>query len=148
MPKIYLDTGQKTERIKYDSIDVSGKFIQVYDDLGNVLYGIRSACSLHLMHWISNKMGAYNQIILNKNNRSEFIADSISREGKRYSDSTVKSAISNLILNELIVSMSEKGKRGSTYFVNPYYFWKTGSQKDRAESIKGFIYKLNEYEGN
>jgi len=140
MPKVYLSTGHKTERVKYDSIDISGKFIQVYDDLYTKLLRIKSPCAIHLLFWMASNMGSYNQIVLNKNARSEFIAVS---HGS-YKDQTVKSAIQILIRHELIVSMNEKGQRDSNYFVNPFHFWRTGSQKDRAESIKGFIYKISE----
>lgn len=142
MPKIYLDTGRTTERIKYDSIDISGKFIQVYDDLYPILLKVKSPCAIHLLFWMSNHMGNYNQIVLNKNIRGEFIADSKGH----YKDSTVKSAITTLLKNHLVVSMSEIGKRESAYLVNPFYFWKTGSQKDRTEAVKGFLYKLEENE--
>lgn len=142
MPKVYLDTGCKTEKFKYDSVDISGKFIQVYDDLYSKLVNISSPCALHLLFWMAEKMGSYNQIVLNKNARAEFISE----VHGRYKDETVKSALKILIRHKLIVSMSEIGKRESTYFVNPFHFWKTGSQKDRTESIKGFLYKIKENE--
>lgn len=140
MPKIYLDRGRRMEKIKYDSIDVSGKFIQVYDDIYKNISDVKSPCAFHLLFWVVHNMGTYNQIVLNKNARSEFIADSKGR----YKDSTVKNAISILVKNKLMVSMSEEGKRESTYFVNPFHFWKNGSQKERAESIKAFLYKIEE----
>jgi len=148
MPKVYLDTGTKKESIKYDSIEISGKFVQVYNDLHETLFQIGSACALHLIFWMANRMGSYNQVSMNKNNRSEFIVDSHTHNGKRYSHETVKSALKLLVKHKLIVSMSEKGKREAVYFVNPFHFWKTGSQKDRTESIKGFLYKLEENETN
>ena len=74
MPKVYLDTGRTTERIKYDSIDISGKFIKVYDDLYPKLLRIKSPCAIRLLLWMANNMGSYNQIVLNKNARGEFIA--------------------------------------------------------------------------
>jgi len=148
MPKVYLDTGTKSESIRYETIEISGKFVQFYDDLGEALYRVGSACAMHLIYWMANNMGKYNQILMNKNRRSDFITACISSGGKRYSDETVKSAMRSLLNNKLVISMNSKGKRESLYFVNPYYFWKTGSQKDRTESIKGFIYKLNENEGN
>jgi len=148
MPKIYFDTGKRSESIRYETIEISGKFVQFYDDLGEALYRVGSTCAMHLIYWMASNMGEYNQILMNKNRRSDFITACISSGGKRYSDETVKSAMRSLLNNRLIISMSDKGKREASYFVNPYYFWKTGSQKDRTESIKGFIYKLNEYEGN
>jgi len=143
MPKVYLDTGRTTERIKYDSINISGKFIQVYDDVYPKLLNL-SPCSIHLLFWMSDKMSDYNQIILNKNSRGEFRAD----VKGRYKDSTIKASIKSLINNGLIINSSEKGKRESLYFVNPFHFWKIGSQKDRTESIKGYLYKLKENETN
>ena len=148
MPKVYLDTGVKKESIRYDSIEISGKFMQVYDDLHETLFQISSACAIHLLFWMAQKMGTYNQVSMNKNNRSDFISDSYTHNGKKYSHDTVKSALRVLTKHKLIVSMSEKGKREALYFVNPFHFWKTGSQKDRTESIKGFLYKLNENETN
>ena len=140
MPRVYMDTGQKTERVKYDSISISGKFIQVYDDLYPELIKIHSPCAIHLLFWMANHMGDYNQIILNKNSRGIFRGET---KGK-YKDETIKSALKLLVKNKLVVSMSELGSRGSNYFVNPFYFWKTGSQKDRTESVKGFLYKVKE----
>ena len=141
MPKVYLDTGHKTERVKYDSIDISGKFVQVYDDLYPKLLNL-SPCAIHLIFWMADNMGDYNQIILNKNSRGDFIADV---RGK-YKDSTVKASVKLLINNRLLVNSSEKGKRESLYFVTPFHFWRTGSQKNRTESIKGYIYKVKENE--
>jgi hypothetical protein len=143
MPKLYLDTGRTTAKIKYDSVEISGKFIQVYDDLYPKLLSL-SPCAIHLLFWMADNMGDYNQIVLNKNARSEFRAD----VSGKYKDSTIKASISLLTTKDLIVNSSEIGKRESLYFVNPFHFWKTGSQKDRAESIKGFLYKLKENETN
>ena len=148
MPKVYLDRGTRTERIRYDSIEISGKFIQVYDDLHETLFEVRSACAIQLILWMAHRMGSYNQINMNKAKRLEFAADSVTNGGKRYSDETVKAAMRELVKNKLILSMSEPGKREATYFVNPYHFWKTGSQKDRTESIKAYIYKLEQNEAN
>jgi len=148
MPKVYLDTGRKSESIRYDTIEISGKFVQVYDDLDKLLYRVKSGCAIHLMFWAAKNMGSYNQIILNKQGRTDFISTCISNGGNRYSDSAVKAAIALLSKNKIMISMSERGKRSSTYFVNPYHFWKTGSQKERTESIKGYIYKLEENERN
>ncbi len=39
-PPYPLDTGRKVERIRYDSVEISGKFVQVYDDLGKIYYRI------------------------------------------------------------------------------------------------------------
>jgi len=148
MPRVYLPTGKRTESVRYDSIEISGKFIQIYDDLNDKLFRIGSSCALHLLFWMSMRMDNYNQVSVNKNRRQEFIADCISGGGKRYSDSTVKSALRSLVSSGLVVSMNEKGRRDAMYFVNPFHFWKTGSQKDRTESIKGFIYKIEENEAN
>ena len=142
MPKVYLDTGHVTERVKYDSVEISGRFIQVYEDLYPKLLKIKSPCAIHLLFWMASHMGIYNQIVLNKNGRGEFI----SQTKGEYKDSTVKSAIITLIKSGLIVSMSDYGKRESNYFVSPFHFWKTGSQKDRTESIKGYLYKIEENE--
>jgi len=142
--KVYLDTGRKTEKVKYDSIDISGKFIQVYDDVFPLLSNIKSPCAIHLLFWMLSNMKQYNQISLNKSHRADFIADT---QGQ-YKDQSVKVAIRKLVENHLIVSMSEKGKREAVYFVNPAHFWKTGSQKDRTEAVKGFYYKLKENETN
>jgi hypothetical protein len=141
MPKVYLDTGRKTEKVKYDSVEVSGRFIQVYSDLYPKLVNL-SPCGVHLLFWMASKMGDYNQIVMNKNTRGDFIAE----HRGRYKDGTVKKAVSSLVKSELIVSMSDAGKRESLYFINPFHFWKTGSQKDRAEAIKGYLYKLKENE--
>jgi hypothetical protein len=148
MPKVYLDRGERTERIRYDSIEISGKFIQVYDDLHETLFQIGSACAIHLIFWMAHNMGSYNQVIMNKANRLEFSTSSMTNGGKRYSDDTIKSALRLLIKYQLVVSMSESGKREAMYFVNPYHFWKTGSQKERTESIKAYIYKLEQNEAN
>jgi len=148
MPKVYLDTGRKSESIRYDTIEISGKFVQFYDDLGSVLYRVKSPCALHLIYWITHNMGEYNQIFMGQSGRNDFVSNCISNGGGRYSDSTIKSALKTLVKTRLVIPMSDPGQRSATYFVNPYYFWKTGSQKDRTESIKGFIYKIKEHEDN
>lgn len=148
MPKVYLDRGRRTERIRYDSIEISGKFIQVYDDLQETLFQIGSACAIHLILWMAHHMGHYNQIVMNKVKRAEFAAEAISNGGRKYSDETIKAALRQLSKAQLIISMSDEGKRDASYFVNPYHFWKTGSQRDRTESIKAYIYKLEQNEAN
>ena len=47
-----------------------------------------------------------------------------------------------------MVSMSDDGKRESSYMINPYFVWKTKSKTDRYESIKAYINILKENEGN
>lgn len=148
MPNVYLDTGRKTEKIKYDSVKVSSKFSQVYDDLHESLFRVGSTCAILLLFWMSERMGMYNQVSMNKANRKEFIVAVVSNGGKRYSDGTVRNAVRTLVSSNLIASANDRSKREGEYIVSPIHFWKTGSQKDRAESIKAYIYKLKEDEGN
>ena len=44
--------------------------------------------------------------------------------------------------------MSDDGKRGAEYMINPYYVWKTKSKTDRYEAIKAYINILKDNEGN
>ena len=144
MPKVFLDRGKKEEKIRYDSVNVSGKFIQIYDDLYKKLAQISSPCAIHLLFWMALNMDRYNQISMNKRGRGSFISDMISNKGKRYSDHTVKFALRALAEKKLIISMGGRGQRDAYYFVTPFHFWRTNSQRDRVESIKAYTYKLDE----
>jgi hypothetical protein len=143
MPKVYLDTCRASEVVKYDSVDVSSQFVQVYSDLYSKLNKI-PPCAVQFLFWLINKMSDYNQIVLNQNVRNDFILDS---RGS-YRNSTIKAAIKSLTREGIMTSMNEPNKRESLYFVSPFFFWKNGSQKERAESIKAYIYKLKENETN
>jgi len=92
-----------------------------------------------------NEMSEHNQIILNKGNRSEFLAE-LRLTGKKYSDESVRSAIRDLVEAEAMISLSDKGKRESSYMINPMHFWKTKSQGNRTEAIQAFINQLRSKE--
>jgi len=140
--KVYLDTGRTTKKKEYESFEVEISFVQMYVDVNDVFHKLRYASSMHLIIWIVTNMDRYNQIYLNKSNRSDFLS---SCRGK-YKDSTVKSAIRELQNANLIINMSDSNKREAQYMVNPSYFWKTANQKDRIEAIRGYRYKIKENE--
>jgi len=144
MSKLYINTGEVTSRVRYGSVDISNKFTQMYDDISDIIFSVGSPCALHLIFWMVENMGDYNQISMNKSSRANFISDCVSKGSRRYKDPTIKSALKTLMDKGIITSMNDKGKRESTYFISPFHFWKTNSQKNRAESIKGYIHKLNE----
>jgi hypothetical protein len=93
-------------------------------------------------------MNKYNVAILNNAGRAEFVSSVVSCTGKKYVDQTVRAAIKELVDNQLLISMSDKGKRESQYMVNPMFFWKTSKQGDRMEAIKAFNYKIEQNEAN
>ena len=144
MKRIYLDTGFTQNARKFESFEVESAFVQVYINAYNVLLKIKTPVAIHLLLWAIHNMTDYNQIVLNKGNRAEFIASCIVSGGKRYKDSTVKSAIRELQKVDAMVSMNENNKRESIYMMNPSYFWRFGDQKDRVTAIKGYRYQLKE----
>lgn len=147
MKKVYVDTGRTTSKKEYESFSVESSFVQLYVDINEIFAKIDTATGLRLLIWIASHMDQYNQISLNKSNRSEFISE---MKGKAYSDGTVKNAIRDLRIANAIVSMSDPEKREAKYMVNPNYFWKTKNQKDRIDAIRGYRYqlKLRENEAN
>ena len=140
MGKVYLDTGKFVEKKKYDSLYVESIFIQVYIDIADLYFKLHTPTAYRLLLWIMIHMGKHNEIILNKGNRNEFIAYCVQRGGNRVVDGTVKGAMGELVNVGVIVSTSEPGRRESHYMLNPSYFWSTGKQKDRIESIKAFLH--------
>jgi hypothetical protein len=140
MPKVYLDTGTTVEKKKYDSLYVENIFIQVYVDVAKLFFKLSSKTSYRLLLWIMVRMGHGNEIILNKGARSEFNGYCIANGSRRVADGTIKGAVRELVEADLICSTSEPNKRESHYMLNPQHFWSTGSQKDRVESIKAYLY--------
>jgi len=144
MRKVYVDTGRTTQKKEYEKFSVESSFVQMYIDINELFFKIGSPCGMQLMIWIVTQMNSYNQVNLNKNMRSEFSSSCRSNGGKAYSDGTIKNAIRDLQNANAIVSMSDPAKRESQYMVNPNFYWKTKSQKDRIEAIKGYKYQLKE----
>jgi hypothetical protein len=86
-------------------------------------------------------MSQYNQIILSKANRDDFVASTAQYIKKKYADQTVRVSVNELVRKGLMISMSDEGKRESLYMVNPALFWKSSKKADRIESIRAFNYK-------
>ena len=143
MKKVYLETQQGRK-----SIEVHTSFIQLYAGAADRMYGVSGLCSYHLLYWALNHMNYYNVVSLNGTARGEFVADSVSGTHKRYADQTVKKAIKELVHNDLMISMSDRGKREASYMMNPNCFWKSPKQADRMETIKAYKYKKEEHEAN
>jgi hypothetical protein len=89
-------------------------------------------------------MNKYNQIILSKANRDDFVATTVGHIKNRYADQTVRVSVNELVKKGLIISMSDEGKRESLYMVNPALFWKSSKKADRIEAIRAFNYKKEE----
>jgi len=137
---IYVNT--TTRDHKSNELSIQTGFVQMYNNIYAVAFNLKYQCSLYLLIWIVDEMSDYNQIILNKGNRSEF-RSRIRSFNREYTDGMVKAAIGDLINSELLISASMDGKREASYLVSPKYFWKTKSQKDRIETIQAFQNQLN-----
>lgn len=148
MRKVYVDTGKRKEKIVYEEYNIENSFIQTYLNSSDLFFKIRSHCASSLLIWIIINMKPYNQITLNKSNRSDFISSLIEKGGNRYADDTVRHAMRELISVGAIISFNNDKQREASYMVNPAYFWKTKEQKDRLETIKAFENKRKENERN
>jgi len=148
MGHIYIDTGRTLTKKRPDDVVIEPSFTQLYRGAFRVIAQINGACAKNLLIWAIGRMDGWNRIILNKARRMDFIGDCIAAGGKKYSDSSVKNAILEILASGAIVSTSDDGRRESAYMVNPYFFWKTKNQRDRAEAIRAYINKLKENEGN
>lgn len=148
MKKIFIDTGRRSERVVYEEYSVESNFIQAYVSANEVFYKVQSPCAYALMMWCMINMDKFNHITLNKYMRSELISDIVSMGGKRYSDNTVKDAISVLVKANVLISFNEENEREATYMVNPSYYWKSKNQKDRLESIKAYENRKRDNERN
>jgi len=135
--RIYVNTADG----KHSELTIQGAFVQTYTSAYKVIFRLKYQCSLYLLFWIINEMNEYNQIILNKGNRSEFIS-SLKQFGKKYSDESVRSSIKDLIDAEAIISLSVDDRRESSYMINPIHFWKTKIQKNRTVVIQAFVNQL------
>ena len=143
MRKVYVDTGRTKQKKEYEAFSVENSFVQTYIDMPELFFKLGSPCAMHLLIWVVSNMTEHNQIGLNKSNRAEFMSEARAM-GKQYSDGTVRNAILNLRTANAIASMSDSGKRESQYMVNPSFFWKTKSQADRIDAIRGFRYQLKD----
>ena len=141
MKKILLNTGKQAVKNVIEPLYIESSFVQVYSGTNDILYKINSVCSIHLLHWVIEKMNKYNTFTLTRADKKNFIFDN---KGK-YSISGVNKALAILKKSGLINSTNEwmQGKNGkmyktrnSMYYVNPYYFWKNPSRKSREEMIK------------
>ena len=143
MKKVYLERGQGKK-----PLEVHTSFVQVFRGAGTGIYQITGTCSHHLLHWLLVNMNTYNVVILNSASRGDFIADVISNSGRRYAHSTIKQAINELIKHDLMISMSDPGKREASYMMNPNHFWRSPKRGDRFETVKAYKFKKEQHETN
>jgi hypothetical protein len=148
MSNVYIDTGRTSITKKHDDVVPEQSFAQVYRGAFKMFAQLNTPCSKNLLIWMVGKMDRWNRVILNKAGRQSFIGDSVISGGRKYSDSSVRHSIQEILSIGAAVSMSDEKSRESLYMVNPHFFWKTKTQRDRLEAIKGYIYKLKENEGN
>lgn len=148
MRKVYLDTGRRREKIVYEELEVESTFVQLYVNTNDIFYRLQSPSAYNLLLFALIKMDQFNHILLNKNARSEFISEVSSKGGKKYSDSTIKGAIRELVKSNFLVLYNENNKRESSYMVNPNFFWKSRDQKHRMEAIRAYKFKEIKNEGN
>ena len=148
MEYLYIDTGRTSKQKKPDNVVVEKRFSQLYTGLFKIFARISTSCSKSLFIWTIENSNRWNMITLNKSGRALFIADHLMASGERYADDTVKKAVKALIEEGVMVSMSDDGKRGAEYMINPYYVWKTKSKTDRYEAIKAYINIMKDNEGD
>ena len=148
MNYLYIDTGRTSLPKRHDNVTVEKSFSQMYRGIFRLFAQINSPCAKNLLIWSVSRMDRWNRVTLNKAGRQSFIAETYNVADKRYADSTIKSAIKELLRVGVIVSMSDDNKRESSYMVNPYFYWKTKSKSDRFESIKAYINILKDNEEN
>jgi hypothetical protein len=129
-------------------IEVVTSFVQFYTGAADSLWMISGICSYHLAVWALNKMSKWNTITLNSSARGEFCADIVRNSHKKYADQTVKEAIKELVRCDIMISMSDPGKREALYMMNPNLFWKSSKKGERMETIKAYKYKKEQYEAN
>lgn len=147
MKHLYIDTGRTSQWKKHDNVTVEKSFSQLYNGVFKIFAQISTPCAKNLFIWAVAEMDKWNKISLSKSGRGAFNAACRS-SGEDYADGTIKNAVKELLENGAMVSMSDDGKRESSYMINPYYVWKTKSKTDRYESIKAYIHILKENEGN
>jgi len=145
---LYIDTGRTSRWKKHDNVVVEKSFSQLYKGVFTIFAQISTPCAKNLFLWAINDMDKWNRVSLNKNGRASFNAAHFIASNERYADVTIKKAVGELLRCGAMVSMSDDGKRESTYMINPYFVWKTKSKTDRYESIKAYINILKENEGN
>jgi hypothetical protein len=148
MAYLYIDTGRTSKQKKPDNVVVGKRFAQLYSGVFRLFAQMSTPCSKNLFIWAIENADRWNMITLNKAGRASFIADHMTATGEKYADETVKKAVKVVMESGIMVSMSDDGKRGASYMVNPYYVWKTKSKTDRYEAIKAYINILKENEGN
>jgi len=148
MKYLYIDTGRTSRRKKHDHVVVEKSFSQLYTGVFKIIAQISTPCAKNLFIWSIQNSDKWNRITLNKAGRGGFNADYFLSSGDKYADGTIKKAVKELLDAGAIASMSDDGKRESSYMINPYFVWKTKSKTDRYESIKAYINILKENEGN
>jgi len=148
MDHLYIDTGRVSKQKKPDNVVVEKRFSQLYTGLFKLFARIPTPCAKNLFIWAIENSDKWNMITLNKAGRAAFIADHLMASSEKYADITVKLAVKALTEEGIMVSMSEEGKRGANYMINPYYVWKTKSKTDRYEAIKAYINILKDNERN
>jgi len=148
MKHLYIDTGRTSRWKKYDNVVVEKSFSQLYKGVFKIFAQISTPCAKNLFLWAINESDKWNKVSLNKSGRASFNAATLQASGERYADVTIKKAVGELLQVGAMVSMSDDGKRESSYMINPYFVWKTKSKTDRYESIKAYINILKENEGN
>jgi hypothetical protein len=148
MDHLYIDTGRTSKQKKHDNVVVEKRFSQLYSGVFRIFAQISTPCAKNLFIWAIENSDKWNMITLNKGGRSSFNADYMRSGNDKYADETIKKAARELHSVGAMTSMSEEGKRGATYMINPYFVWKTKSKADRYEAVKAYINILKENEGN
>jgi len=148
MKYLYIDTGRTSHWKKPDNVVVEKAFSQLYKGVFKIFAQISTPCAKNLFLWAIGEMDKWNKVSLNKSGRASFNAAYLGASGERYADGTIKKAVRELLRVGAMASMSDDGKRESSYMINPYYVWKTKSKSGRYESIKAYINILKENEGN
>ena len=129
MDHLYIDTGRTSHWKKHDNVVVEKSFSQLYKGVFKIFAQISTPCAKNLFLWAINEADKWNQIILNKGGRSEFNIDHFNATGEKYADGTISGAIKELINAGAMVSTNNGKGRSSIYMINPYFVWKTKSNK-------------------
>lgn len=110
-----------------------------------------SYMEIYLILWLAERVDEDNRVITTKETRDAFVNFIVrvsSKNGEEnlvvYSESSVKTAISNLKKHELLIV--EPGRRGRCW-VNPLYFFKDNFRK-RNNIIREIEYQQEEFERN
>ena len=132
--KVRIDDNSHRGKLVY----AGTKFCQVYDDAIPAIMGLSSPTAFKLSIWLARRMDEENVVQIKRYEKIRFSKELALFGSNEISVSAIEKAVAALVFAELIQPISLGNQRRGLYLVNPKYFWRGKSQKERSEKIKVF----------